>query len=446
LIFAAALMAVAGSGAPPTSSDRRVAGLPSAVVRRTDLEVTFGGGGNVGSSKFTMVSCEAEHLGDGAGAMTILSLVPEGTLVKKGDVLCRLDSSDYEELVRQQEIELERSTSEKAQAELDLKAAEEALREYRDGQAVQSELELRGKVTLAEADRSKAKNRLAWVRKMLARKYVSAAEVTAQEDAWLRTEVALAQANSDYRHFRLFTRPKVTLELEAKIAGFREKLAYSTMCVRSNRERLEHLKKQVELCTIHAPHDGFVVHCELAWFEDPKVREGIQVYQGQPLCSLPDLAGLNVEMSVHESIVDRIRPGMPARIRVGSRPDRILAGHVESIDPLPRRNWRVGLDVFHFMAKVKIDEVVPGVLPLMSADVEVVTDRRPNALVVPAEAVTYEDDRPLCYVAGPTGLRRRPIRVGKAGRDLVEVLGGLAEGEEVILRPREALRKLAEGA
>ena len=46
----------------------------------------------------------------GGGASTLLSIVPDGSDVEKGDVLAVLDSSDYEELLRQQQITVERST------------------------------------------------------------------------------------------------------------------------------------------------------------------------------------------------------------------------------------------------------------------------------------------------------------------------------------------------
>ena len=67
------------------------------------------------------------------GASTIIELIPDGSNVKKGDVLCRLDSSDYEELIRQQEIQVQRSRADLEAARLDLESEKAALREYRDG-------------------------------------------------------------------------------------------------------------------------------------------------------------------------------------------------------------------------------------------------------------------------------------------------------------------------
>src|SRR5438477_12896274 len=83
---------------------RSVEDLPRGVVRRADLHVTLTAGGRVASAKQTTVECELERLNVAAGsaavnaggASTILELIPEGTLVQKDDVLCRLDAADYE--------------------------------------------------------------------------------------------------------------------------------------------------------------------------------------------------------------------------------------------------------------------------------------------------------------------------------------------------------------
>ena len=80
----------------------------------------------------------------------------------------------------------------------------------------------------------------------------------------------------------------------------------------------------------------------------------------------------------------------------------------------------------------------------MTAEVEFDVDRRLDVLAVPTEAVAVEDGRDICYVAGADGLERRPVTLGRSTRDLLEVTGGLAEGEQVVLNPSkiEALDSL----
>ena len=71
-----------------------------------------------------LASAAEDHGPFAEGASVLLSVVPEGTTVQKGDVLAVLDSSDYEELVRLQRITVERSKADKTQAELNFQIAQ----------------------------------------------------------------------------------------------------------------------------------------------------------------------------------------------------------------------------------------------------------------------------------------------------------------------------------
>src|SRR5437764_3205050 len=81
-------------------------------VRRMDLYPALTASGRVESSKRTLIECELEDITIGVkgqrisagGASVLLSVIPEGSLVRRGDVLAVLDSSDYEELLRQQRM------------------------------------------------------------------------------------------------------------------------------------------------------------------------------------------------------------------------------------------------------------------------------------------------------------------------------------------------------
>src|SRR5262249_41808328 len=103
-----------------------MAGLATATVRRSDLWVSVAASGLVGSSEQTTIECELEALDAGvngqrlrtSGSSTILELIPAGTMVKKDDILCKLDSSAYEELVRQQEMTVQRAVADHLQAKL----------------------------------------------------------------------------------------------------------------------------------------------------------------------------------------------------------------------------------------------------------------------------------------------------------------------------------------
>jgi HlyD family secretion protein len=223
------------------------------------------------------------------------------------------------------------------------------------------------------------------------------------------------------------------------VESARSNLVYQTMRLQRHEERLEHYQKQVDLCTIRAPHDGFVIYANKNE-NDVRIEEGTRVRQRQNLFYLPDLSDMEVQMPLHESVVDRIHDGMPARVRIEALPGVSVEGHVVSVALVPLMTWSsFGSDVRNYLGMVKLDSVPRGLLPGMSAEVEIMTGTRNDALVVPAEAVTIEAGEDVCYVAREEGLERRHVTVGSSTSGLLEVTEGLTEGEEVVLDPARNL-------
>ena len=131
------LLAVGMTSFAPSRVGRGSAGpepagtIDSVVVRRMDLDTTLLAGGDLMPVKQTTVICEVEDLdrgpnGGGDAGTLILSIVPNGATVKKGDVLCVLDSSGYTERMRTEQIDVETARADYRQAELTLETAKVA--------------------------------------------------------------------------------------------------------------------------------------------------------------------------------------------------------------------------------------------------------------------------------------------------------------------------------
>jgi HlyD family secretion protein len=92
-------------------------------------------------------------------------------------------------------------------------------------------------------------------------------------------------------------------------------------------------------------------------------------------------------------------------------------------------------DIRYFMGHVRLDAIPEGLRPGMSAEVEIRTALRQDVLTIPPDALAVESGRDVCYVRNPDGLERREVKLGKSTRDLLEVVAGLEEGEEVVSDP-----------
>ncbi len=249
----ALVFAVAGAATVPVlvgarrPRRHRLDQIATVTVRRADLPVTVSAAGRIQSANQTTIDCELEALEvrvrgnglTGGGASTILEVVPEGSSVHEGDILCRLDASDYEEMVRQQRIILERACADHRQAELDLEVAEMALREFRDGFRLQTLQELEGTIALGQSTLARADDHLAWSKRMLEKGYSSRGQVLSEQVARDRIAFNLGQGLTQLEIFRKYNTPRTERELENQVTTARNMKKYQDARLSRNEGQLE---------------------------------------------------------------------------------------------------------------------------------------------------------------------------------------------------------------
>jgi HlyD family secretion protein len=418
-------------------------GVPRAAVRRVSFDACLTAGGVAQCPRQTVVKCQLENLqikSKGSsyfagGASTILDIIANGTTVKEGDVLCTLDPSEYEELAHPQTIRVEQHRAEMVQTEKALQSAELALREYREGLFAQDIQEMQGRLALAESQMKRAADRLAWSERMAGKGYTSLMQVANDREVLLRSTAQWRQAQADLDTYRRHTAPKIILSLEAEVVKARRMFDHEASDFRKSQAQLAHYRALIERCTIRVPHDGFAIYANGSFREQDerwRIEPGASVRQGQELFYLPDLSRMEVVAMLHDTVVDRVRRGMPARVRVEGMREVALEGHVKSVASLPSPSFN---DVPYYACLIALDVTPPGLLPGISAEVEVRTGLCRDVLAVPPEAVSVDHDRNVCYVIGPSGLERREITPGLSSPNLIEVTDGLNEGEFVALNP-----------
>jgi HlyD family secretion protein len=411
----------------------------TAVVRRADFDAVLVAVGRLQSSESTEIVCTLERLANG-GAATILSLIPDGTTVKQGDVLGELDSSAFQELVRQQTITVQQARAARRQAELDLEVARIQVEAFRSGEMRQNDRLFRSQILLAQGDLTRQVERLGWTRRMLEKGYAPLLQVRSDELTMQRTALALEQVQTSFRNYLRFTAPMQILSLESVVNAARVSLDFQTIRLRREEERLALYQSMVDRCTIRAPHDGMVIYANRPG-RAPEVDLGATVRQRQKLFTLPDLTKMEVQVLLHETVVNRVKVGMPVRVQVEAMPGLPLEGVIKSIGPLPysdRRAETGSTDVTYFQGQVELTTTPEGLRPGMTAELKITTTRRRGVLVVPPSAVTIEGGHHVCRVVRPDHVERRAVTLGEASQDLQEITDGLDEGEVVLLDPARA--------
>ena len=336
--------------------------LPTTTVRRADLTASLTAGGRVESSQNTEIECELERMSiggqgnefTGGGSSTILSLLAEGTTVRKGDVLCTLDASAYEELLRQQQIVLERAQADHRQAELELDVARLAVGEFQNGMLKQTLQDYQGQIALAKSDLERGADRLEWSKRMLAKGYLSAGQVTNEEYNLARTKLTNVQMQTGLQVYQRFSVPRTLRELKSRVYSAESTLAYQVMRVQlttgASRENpatdriLHHPRAPRRVPRLWGRRSRMV-----------RIEPGMAVRRKQDLFMLPDLSRMEVLTLLHESVADEVRDGMIAHVRVQGLPDRVLEGHVESVTQLPMTRPMDRHPLFHRARPARCD-------------------------------------------------------------------------------------------
>jgi HlyD family secretion protein len=408
-------------------------------VERDDLQTTLVAGGDLQAAKQTTVTCQVEDITDSEGT-AILTVIPNGSVVKKGDEICRLDSSEIEELTRLEEIQVSQAQASWEQAKLTVETAKIALREYQEGLVKQSTQEFQSRIAMGRSDARRQADRVAWAEAMEVKGYLARSQLLSERQNLARIQHELRTAEGEFELFRRFEIPREIKTLRGQIETAEITQRVEADRLKLEKEQLAYYRKQIQNCIVRAPHDGVVVHANggRLWRRS-QLEPGLRVYQDQVMFRLPDLSQMDVEVSVHEYVGPRIRLGMKANVELTLLGNQVIPGRVVSIEMLSVENWREADErLRNFIVRVRLDKTPPSALPFMSASVEFDTGRVNDALVIPVEAVAVDQGRESCYVIAEDGLEKRPITTRRANRDFLEVTGGLSEGERVISRSGDA--------
>jgi HlyD family secretion protein len=193
----------------------------------------------------------------------------------------------------------------------------------------------------------------------------------------------------------------------------------------------------LEYTYIRSPFDG-VVTAKYAEVGEVVAPFGAAVNARAAVVTMADLRSLMVEADVAEANLDKVKLGQPCEISLDAIPDRRFAGQVHMIVPTADRTKATVL------TKVKFLEFDDRILPEMSAKVAFLSrpleanERQPH-LALPQAALITREGRTWAYLLEGPSVRLVPVTVGETLGDLVEIKGGLKEGDRVVLKPPAGL-------
>lgn len=396
--------------------------------------------GEVGSSSNVEIRCQVQ-----SRVLTgtpIIQIVPEGSYVKEGDFLVKLDDSGIQADVVQQQIACNSSRALEVEARTDFEAAKLALEEYESGTFLQDRGVLEGDKFVAQENVRRAEEYLRYSFKLAERGYVTDVQLEADRFAVEKARKELENASTKLSVLHRYTKSKTINRLKANVETAEARLRARENSHNLDEDRLKNLEDQLAKCVINATTSGQVVYANLPT-GDPLIAEGKPVRERQIIIRLPDPKRMQVTARINESRIDKVRIGMQSKIRLDAFPNIVLTGSVRSVSEYPLPALTPYSSVKEYGAEVTIDEPPQGVRSGMTAQVAIEVERRENVLQVPVQAVLERGKRFFCIVDSGGELVAKEVQVGSANEQYVIISEGLEDGEQVILAPQSYEAKVS---
>jgi len=458
-------------------------------VTRGDLPITVTERGNLESQDNVKVICEVDDIdGDGIHGTPIIFIVPNGSSVKEGELLVQLESSKHQERVDRQVLDKEKALAEKiktaaqhknqitqnettlAAAVLKVELARLELEMYQDEKKGTYQLEveeinrliddINNQILEAQTSLELKKNDLRGIESLFKLGYKGKSELDRSRLEYLQaeslyearlnkldTQMATLEKKRIYeKPMQIMTlegafetaernRAQVVLDNAALLEQAKAAMDAAEEALKKEEERLTRYQEQLANCEILAPTDGMVAYATGASRWNQEVRQGAPVTPRQHIISLPNLKKMQVKTAVHESVLDEVKAGLPATIRVDAFPERSYRGSILSVAVLPDQGGWMSSDTKVYKTTVTVDEEVQQLKPGMTAVVEIHVDRLKDVLSVPVQAVVQIGSESWCYVGDGGSVERRVVQLGRTNTKFVEIREGLVEGDRVVLNP-----------
>lgn len=156
----------------------------------------------------------------------------------------------------------------------------------------------------------------------------------------------------------------------------------------------------------------------------------------QPFISLVPDFPFQMEVAIHEEDLVLIAVGNPVKIEIFAFPDQFFKGRIVSIETTPDLTKMAATRMVFYQVTVDFQGEIPKDLELgMTGDLIIITDLRPDVLIISEDAIQQRDDKFMVEVYKAGIIEKREIQIGLRGEDdKVEIISGLIEGEQVVIR------------
>ena len=379
----------------PTMASAADSGI-IAPVKKGEFKVLVSSTGELRANKFVQVTGPAQAQSVNVYQTKISSIIPEGSVVKEGDVIAELDRQPAATRMNDVTLNLQKAQAEFTTAMLD------------------------STLNLANAREDVRNAELALEEKKLAK-----------EQAQYEAPTLRRQAEIDYeRASRAFDQAKRNLgtktrQAEAKMSSVGADLA-------RQQNMLKNIQDIMASFTVRAPGPGMVIYVR-EW-NGKKKGVGSTWSPWEPtVATLPDLSQMESQTYINEVDVRKLAVGQKVEVTLDADPSKKLAGSVTQIANVGEQ--RPNQDSKVFEVKVTLSTVDTTLRPGMTTAYAIVVANVKDVLFIPLESVVSEGGFSYTYRKAGSGIVKQMVELGLTNDNEVIVKRGLSDDDRVYLLP-----------
>ncbi len=379
-------------------SERHADAALVATVKHGDFTVLVTTSGELRARQFVQISAPPGAMQAQIYQMKIATLVPEGTVVKAGDVVATLDRATVAPKLAEVTLALQKAQAQYEQAMLDsaltLSKARENIRSL--------ELALEQKKIVKEQSIYEAPS----IQRQVAIDYEQA-------------DRAVTQAKTDYKTQVLQAKAKMS-----EVGAERDR----------QKNQLSMVQSVMAGFTIRAPSPGMVIYVKEWNGKKRTVGTQINAFDGA-VATLPDLTKMESVTYVNEIDVRKVAVGQQVALSLDADPTKKLAGVVANVANVGEQRPNSDAKVF----EVHITVVKPdtALRPGMTTGNAITTYTAENVNYIPIEAVSTDSGVPVVYRTSGSEVVKQQVETGRMNDDDVIITRGLKAGDQILMTAPE---------
>lgn len=391
---------------------RVLANTPAVKVARVEVTSAPSGGTPVLTASGYIVAHHTIEVSSKIVGKVVWVGIEADDHVKKGQVLVRLDDSEFLAQVEQ--------------AKANLAAAQAKLKEMEVGSRPQEIAASKATMMQAQANFNNAAINLKREQALFKEQIASQQNMT---DAESQYQVNLAQLNNAKQNYAL-----------VKIGPRMEDINAQRASVAQNKAAVDYAQTMLDACLIRSPIDGTVLERdveigEMVSNENFGGTTGVK----SSVATLANLKDLLVELDINENDFPKIIPHQQCNVTADAYPNRIYKGYVYEISPEADRQKAT------IQVKVKIDQPDDYLRPEMNAHVSFLApaasgQAQTDSLMVPSSAVVERNGQPGVFVVNGSKVRLAAIQTGRQLNNQTEVISGVGPNDVVVIAGQDNLK------